>query len=311
MTNIETLIYKLEFPKGVHLGDRKLSDANMTLRADTIFSALCHQAIEQDSHGIEHLLELINQGLRLSDAFPYYQEELFLPKPMLAFHKEDADSSQKKLFKSINYIALSDWDSFLKGDGVPEKLKEAVSRLDHTTVYTKIMHDPTGAHDIYNIGVRYFPKEAGLYFILQCPSEAVDQMDELLYALSFSGIGGKRKVGFGRFELLEAEGPACDLLKKYLEGEWPAYMSLSIGLPQPKEGASIEDALGYQVIRRGGFIASPAVDQTGARRKRDLFMIKSGSVFKTTFSGDVYDVSDGYAHPVYQYGMPIFLGVNI
>lgn len=309
MVKLETLVYKLEFPKGIHLGDRKLSDAEMTLHADTLFSAFCHQAQEQEADGISKLCQLVQEGLRLSDAFPYNQADLFLPKPMVSLHKEDTDSSQKKLFKSIKYISVSDWDTYIKGEASPEALKDKLGQLEQTAVYTKIKHDLEGNHNIYNLGVRYFPAGTGLYFIIKCPSEATGYIDDLLYNLSFSGLGGKRKVGYGRFEVLEADDANSSRLKAYIDQDGPAYMSLSLGLPRADEAEVVTDALGYRVIRRGGFIADQLTLE--ARRKKDLFMLDAGSVFKRAYTGDLYDVSAGYPHPVYKYGLPIFMGVDL
>ena len=41
-------------------------------------------------------------------------------------------------------------------------------------------------------------------------------------------------------------------------------------------------------------------------------MFEVGSVYKNTFKGDIYDVSEANAgaHPVYRYGIPFFMGVK-
>ena len=40
-------------------------------------------------------------------------------------------------------------------------------------------------------------------------------------------------------------------------------------------------------------------------------MIKSGSCFKENLDGEIVDVGSGEAHPVYRYGKPIMLGINL
>ena len=48
------------------------------------------------------------------------------------------------------------------------------------------------------------------------------------------------------------------------------------------------------------------------RKKKDIYMLEVGSVYKNTFKGDIYDVSEANtgAHPVYRYGIPFFMGVR-
>ncbi|VEJ34619.1 CRISPR type III-A/MTUBE-associated RAMP protein Csm4 [Aedoeadaptatus ivorii] len=313
MKALQTVVYRLIFPNGIHLGGNKLSDAESTLRADTLFSALCHEAQKIQVDGIEKLVALIREGLRFSDAFPFDREELFLPKPMVSIRGEDRDSSQKKKYKKIDYIPLSEWSEYIAGNSDPDDILDVLEETRHQTVYTKILHRPVGDHEIYNLGVRYFPENAGLYFIMRCPESRLGCMDELLYSLSYSGIGGKRKSGFGRFEIASADTEVPVDLKNLLTGSWNSWMSLTTSLPGREEGEKVVDgALGYEVIRRGGFIASADAKGNFRKpvRKRDIYFLRSGSVFRDRYRGELYDVSPGYGHPVYRYGMPIFVGVK-
>lgn len=83
-------LFKLQFDTAVHFGgaDSALSlyTSEETLRADTLFSALCHETLVQ--HGEEALEQLcaqVRQGkFLLSDTMPWYGETFYLPKPIAA-----------------------------------------------------------------------------------------------------------------------------------------------------------------------------------------------------------------------------------
>jgi len=80
---------KLRFITPLHIGDsesaRSLDSSNMTICADTLFSALCHTALLTDGKaGIDKLVEYtLEDRLRFSDLHPYSGSRLFLPKPFM------------------------------------------------------------------------------------------------------------------------------------------------------------------------------------------------------------------------------------
>ena len=104
-------LFKLNFLTPVHFGAsasaRSLESAGMTLCADTIFSALCHEA--QRAGGLVELIHAARSGgLLLSDAMPFCGEEFYIPKPALPATKlADSDPSLRKLMKKLRYLPLS------------------------------------------------------------------------------------------------------------------------------------------------------------------------------------------------------------
>lgn len=63
-------LYKLEFLNNVHFGKNSLNDAEISFSADTLFSALCIEALK--SGELKKLYEITQKGeLVISDAFPY------------------------------------------------------------------------------------------------------------------------------------------------------------------------------------------------------------------------------------------------
>ncbi len=126
-------------------------------------------------------------------------------------------------------------------------------------------------------------------------------------SLSFSGLGGKRASGFGRF-VLSCDGIPAEL-KKRLEGTGTGYMTLSAALPTDEEMETVMGGAEYLLSKRSGFISSENYAEE-QMRKRDLYVFRAGSCFSTRFCGDIYDVSDGRGrHPVYRYAKPMLMEV--
>ena len=98
-------IYKLSFPNGIHIGTGNLSSTEKVIHSDTLFSAMCIEALNM---GGEEKLNLFVQmakdnQLRISDAMPYIGDTMYLPKPMIRIEGTDKDSALKKEFKNIRH----------------------------------------------------------------------------------------------------------------------------------------------------------------------------------------------------------------
>ena len=48
-------IFKMRFKAAVHICDKSLTDSEMTIHADTVFSALCHEALKSNEGELESL----------------------------------------------------------------------------------------------------------------------------------------------------------------------------------------------------------------------------------------------------------------
>ena len=160
----------------------------------------------------------------------------------------------------------------------------------------------------YRVGLYYFNKGNGLYIIFgYCEDKDRDLIDGLMGALSYSGLGGERSSGLGRFSCEKSVLPSK--LAEHMEKAGEQYMTLSAALPRDDELERAVNNSQYLLIKRSGFIAS---DTYAAQqmRKRDLYVFKSGSCFSSKFEGDVYDVSCGAgSHPVYRYAKPMFIAI--
>lgn len=304
-------VYKLDFQSGVHFGKNTLDNTEYTFSADTLFSALCQEAVKENQDKLDELVKIVKSGqLLLSDAFPYMGDEYFLPKPMLPIEnkKNQGDSSIKKAYKKMQYIPVSQFDTYLKGELSVEhtkKLRKLGKKMIKVSASVRGMEETVP----YRIGVYYFGQGNGLYFIAGYEQEtAIALLEDLMESLMYSGLGGKRSSGLGRFEYKyakKAEGLLAYLQKDNGEN---SYMTLSVALPQEEELESVIQGSSYLLKKRSGFVASEnyAKEQV---RKKDLYVFQAGSCFHGRFSGDIYDVSVQGTHPVYRYAKPMFMEV--
>ena len=150
-----------------------------------------------------------------------------------------------------------------------------------------------------------------MYLILAYQKlEAAELFEQLLYSLSYSGLGGKRSAGLGRFEYMEHEMP--DELKEKLQKKADKYMLLSAALPedQEMEKKKILENASYNVLKRSGFVSSETYAEQ-QRRKRDLYVFDAGSCFEKIFEGRLIEEEEDGRHSVFRYEKALFLGGDI
>ena len=309
---MEYLIFKMTFPNGIHIGKDAVSDACSTIYADTVFSAMCIEAL--NIGGEDKLNSFVdmakNDRVIISDALPYIEDTLYVPKPMVRIVRTDDSSALKKEFKKLSYIPINYIDTYLKGNAEPVKLNDDFSSLGKAELYQKAALKLDEDNELYTVGVYHFSKNSGLYIIAGFENnddEAKELLTDIFNSLQYSGIGGKRTSGLGRFVCEEMAVPKE--IKTMLDSKNSSrYMSLSISMAADSEiGAAVDGAM-YKLIKRSGFVYSESYADTFLK-KRDFYMFGAGSVFNNHFSGDIFDVSLGGKHPVYKYGKPIMLGL--
>ncbi|MCL2020037.1 MAG: type III-A CRISPR-associated RAMP protein Csm4 [Oscillospiraceae bacterium] len=316
MKNMKYKIFRFSFLSGVHIGDGALDDNGINLHADTLFSALCIEALKAGSEETLGRLKTLvcSDELVFSDAFPFIDEEYYIPKPVFRVESE-GDSADKKLFKNLKYIPLDMADDYLAGGFVSktakyisDKLSNPKNPLGSSAINARVaVRSGNDDPKPYHVGVYKFGANAGLYIIVGGSDEALDLFRELLTAVSEVGIGGKRSSGLGRFGFEEE-----DLSDEYLEhinGDYPAYITLSVSLPRNDEIEKTIENASYTLLRRSGFVFSETYSKEPVR-KNDLYVLGSGSVVKNRFVGDVFDVSHEGTHPVYRYAKPLLYGVK-
>ena len=317
-------LFKLRFLAPVHFGDSvsavSLSTSQMTFCADRLFSALCQVAARRDPEGPAKLADMVRAGkLKFSDAFPWKEENLYLPRPCLeAKTIQEGDASDRKIMKKVEYLPLKQYQAFLQSlnGGVPVDPKTLLVRFGQGIVVTRASVAEEEDTVPYAVGQFTFDGNSGLYFFAGVEdAHEKDMLCDLIRQIGYGGIGGKVSSGYGNFtveqvcpvdETGDGQAGALESLDAPKADFW---ISLTASLPQDEELDSVLDGALYQLIRRGGFVQTTGL--TGPGKKREQFFLKAGSTFHKTYRGDIFDVAPaGCPHPVYRYAVPIFLGVN-
>ena len=142
------------------------------------------------------------------------------------------------------------------------------------------------------------------------------QFENIITSLQYSGIGGKRSSGYGKFEYDSFElGNNSNLSEKTLLellnkiGKYN--MSLSLISPNETDLEKNFSNSYYNLIKRNGYIYSVDYDDKLLKRK-NLVMFKEGSCFDVELEGTIHEVSDeDKKHPVYRYGKALKIGVAV
>lgn len=307
-------IYKLKFETGVHFGNGFLADSESTFQADTLFSALCIEAVKiGGEEKINKFVKAANEGkIKISDSFPYIGKTLFIPKPFMPLETDKnkkSNSKEKKAYKKLKYLPINELDKYLKGDLDVISVNKEVGKLGINEERNVAAVRKEEDAEPYHLGVYRFSDGAGLYIIAEFESDESKKLfDELFKSLSYTRIGGKVSAGLGRFKI-EEEKISKELEKRFDNAESSnVKMSLSVSLPKDEEmDCALENAF-YRVEKRSGFVASEKYSDSLVK-KRDLYVIQAGGCFEKVFEGSIVDVSISGAHPVYRYAKPLFMEV--
>lgn len=317
-------LFKLQFDTAVHFGgsDSALSlyTSEETLRADTLFSALCHETlVQQGEAALERLCERVRQGkLLFSDTMPWYDKTFYLPKPIAASEStEEVETTLRKKVKKMAWIPVLAFDRYAKslhaGHFTPDDQPESFG-----THYeqTKAKIPAQGDTKPYQVGLFRFAPNCGLYFICGVSESGQDKkLHALLEGLGVTGIGGRVSTGYGKFHVVQKlclntpPDAQAKWLRRALAANRAPYLLLTTSLPQANElDSALKDA-SFQLVRRSGFMASDRVETP--LKKKTQYALAAGSVLQHPYQGALYDVSLTDTHPAYRYSKPILMGVTL
>jgi len=327
--------YRLRFHGPLHVATRGvgIEETAEFVHSDTLFSALCSVIrLGWGESELQRLLEPFRSGqppFLLSSLFPFAGQVRFFPKPQLPLSNAPSDDGGKRL-RSVRWVSQHLFQGWLAGrfpaqafepaaflpdvggwlapderrllprsatrDGLPLWSRDVVPRVAIDRV--------TNASQVYRSGRLRFGPESGLFFLVHWRDAAWRPLVETALAeLGQLGIGGLRSTGHGQFTLEPDEDltvPDADAPQRVvvLSLYAPTLADIAAGVLGP--------AARYDLVRRGGWIASP---DGSSYRRRELRMLTEGSVVTwppgTTILGQLVDVTPDVMralHPVYRYG---------
>lgn len=328
-------IFKLKFETPVHFGSEKvgtsLEKTNIICHSDTLFSAMCQEILKlYNKTVLSDFVDMVEDGeLLFSSLLPYNENSLFLPKPCLllerAYNKEDTDSSsiKKKKMKKLEYISINDFQKYINylKTGNNFDYDEDFYKIYETDTTAKVsLNTDSDKNNIYYVGSTYFKKGCGLYVLVAYDNdEQIELFEKILTSLGYSGIGGKRTSGYGKFIIEDEMYPDVNgleeekLIYSLLEEKGDYQETLSIVSPSDEElNHNDFDKAFYKLISRNGYVYSTTyTDDNTLVKRKSLSMFKEGSCFPFEINGEIKDVSDNGKHPVYKNGKCLKIGVKL
>lgn len=289
-------IVKLLFgsPLHIHKGKGGYDVSEEILHSDTISSAMAAMGYKLDESfdGLSFLENVV-----VSSAFPFYEDQFFLPKPMVKLpleikeYDEKESSREAKDLKKLKYIEKDMFEQLITTDKTvlisTDDLKvggqylsaKSLNQFIKTSTQQRV-HVPRDNSDStpYYLERIYFDQskgKTGLYFFLETGSEYFEKAIELLCFLGDEGIGTDRAVGNGQFRV------EVDVMELRLP-ESQNRLALSLYWPTAEEIKSgILENSSYNLVKRGGFIAGYNHTQFRHLRKNSIYMFTEGSVFSS------------------------------
>ncbi len=330
-------IIPLHFLTPVHFGDAGegggLEDVYTNGKADTLFSALYIEALQHDAQKANELYEKTEKGdLLISDLFPWAKIDdeysFYLPKPNISM--QGVTSRQEKNWeeakKELSLRKKNKKQLFIRASQlsfyVGSLFQGNTYEFDQITIGEIFIsaHLNSRTKKPYTVGAYSFSENSGLYMIIAAKEEKdLYQMELLIKLLGYSGIGGRRSSGLGKFEeaddMLLLEGDEIlgkddiSLYRMLSDDTASMQMSLSCYLPTSEEWEDAESGKGNW-LKRGGF----AYDEENkvVRKVNSVYMMNAGACFSKRLNGRIADVTvEGLAHPVYKYGKGLFAGIEV
>ena len=204
-------LIKLAFDTAVHFGPsdtaQSLSVSEDHFYADTVFSALCHTALQlSGENALEQLCDWVRKGeLLISDSMPWREEDYFLPKPfVLSENRKELPASSQKAMKKLAWIPVRSFSAFSESvhGGTPFDPSQSAATFGVPAEVTRAAI-PDGTDAVpYRVGLYQFAENCGLSIIAAVQTREQERiLLSLFQALGMSGIGGKVSSGCGKFHL--------------------------------------------------------------------------------------------------------------
>ena len=315
-------------PLHVGTGRDSYDTASPVLSSDVLSSAL---ASVRALKGKDKDLDVFLKSFTLSSAFPYDDENYFLPRPDGRLNirvRNLQENEYRKSLKKVRFISEPIWLRLAKGEMIEidegqihAEFLIAKPIQDYNVPMKRIANQRvgvprTGDKDaipfmfewtFFNHG----KNESGLYCLLECEDSVKDEVVSLFETLGTLGIGSDKTVGGGHFdiEVDEMEIPSLD---------GNAVVLLSTYIPKEEEiGLLNLCESNYSIIKRGGFIAGSSNESIRHLRRKTIYMFNTGSVFMTdkALQGTIVDLSPEWSsdeiHPVFRSGRPLCINIKM
>ncbi len=303
--------FKLSFPSGLHVESRGSGEPDQCddfVHSDTLSAALC--IAWATLHGRQDAYFFLDPPFTVSSAFPYIGTVLFFPLPVWDIWQELDDNKffRRKELKKVRWLSMDLLESVLTGrkidfnevsiiaDGL------ACSKSEEKTLHSRF---PTGSRKPWKIverqrimvdrlGLRqdgglfffaqqFFAPDSGLFFLVDCQEEKLDDFRAALRFLGDSGLGGDRNSGVGHCQVKAEEN---FIIKKAKTAKKKGWLTISLLNPGEEE-ADIADHAVYNLTRRSGWINNSTLGRP------PIQTFSEGSFFRQRPRGRVVEMISG------------------
>ncbi len=292
MLNFKTHIHFGVSQKGVNL-----ERVNYTMGSNQLFSAMLVQYIKYKGDITDKDIEIFknkfeNEEIKISNLFPYEKInekiEYYLPKPKISYTTEKYTCNEKEL-KKVEYVRMANIVDYINGKKLTD-IKGHGKKNDFVTEdiieKTQIKRDKEEDNEIYIISGYTFKENKGLYFILEYKNEKDKNMIiSLIKLLSYTGLGGKRSIGYGQFDI-EVDDKEDNVIESTSKmGE--EYMLISDLLLTKNNYKDISEG-NYSLCQYNGY-TTPMKNKKSIRKKMKHY-VEAGAIFKKEIKGNVEDI---------------------
>lgn len=310
----------------IHIGTgRESYDVSAgELHSDTLSAALAAVGI---STGMCSDAKALLSSLKISSAFPYWNDCFFLPKPQGRLNvvvDGQEEHEYRKRLKAVKYVEASLWQTLaagktlhitahqVKGQFLIPSQRE-IGEIYQSQVTQRVGVSRDGAIDAspFFFEWHYYDNRAGLYCLLDVDDDKMETITHLFEVLGENGIGTDKSVGGGKFSV------AVDHMDIAEPKDADSTMLLSLYIPTEEEHQHLlEGTPRYTLLRRGGYMAGSSVERFRHLRKKTAYAFGVGSTFHTTreLEGKVVDVApewdDAEMHPVYRSGKALSIKIK-
>ncbi len=342
----QTVLYQFRIsPKGpLRVGvSGRPEQADPIIHSDTLFAALVALAAARGKppswlppSDIPPGGESTDCPVQCSSLFPFYKQILFFPRPRLSVRFENPGdreaSPDRKRLKRVLWVSRGALALMLNGCHKPfrpdafswgpdflslpnEHVPGALCLYRQAQTPGNVLDRVTNASDTFRRAeIIYNTPDCGLWGMLRCTEDSAEELRELLVELGRQGIGGKRSIGRGGFDLLSFEPcPPLDV---------PAAahgVLLSLYRPTRKEyeaGVLAPDGIvSCELLRRGGWVWSGG--DRGLRRPSVCFL-PEGCIIRLlenrNVHGSLLNIRPSAlraSHPVWKDGRAVLLPLTL
>jgi len=327
-------VYPLRFVTPVHFGDTAqggtLENLSLTFSSDSFFGACCNELAHNTEVLYTFIDNVMNGRIVMSSLFPYYIDgdnwQYYVPVPMIRVETADIvtrsytetklEAIKQKRLKKRAYMRASQVKHF--SDTVQYHIDGAMPIFVERNVTTQVNMRGTQSRPYYVGNYRFMPN-AGLYIIIGFSDESQKIFfDALIESIGYTGIGGKRSSGYGKFEL--ADDPTW-LSEGFYEDDIALYdmisapqesirMCMSTCVPQMVEDIQQLKQGQFKLKKRSGFVVAEGT--TTQVKRKSYYALAEGSISQHSIEGAVIKIeSDALPYAVYRNGRGFWIGVDL